>query len=189
MFYGFKVPITFKNKPGCKMIHFLNHWLVITSGALLLFVAIDRYQKICRPFRWHLSIKSVNIAFLVIVNAAMVYSVGTISIVDVAHVNVTEEESGKRIEAFYCTHSKDPGLKTAINLFHALDLLAFITIIGGCIVLYVLISRALWVSRKHLKHANKGRCSNDSNLLLPVYGILNPVANEKHQFLALSAIM
>ncbi|XP_052764345.1 bombesin receptor subtype-3-like [Mya arenaria] len=148
--------VTFKNKPGCKVMNFLNYWLETTSGYMLLFVAFDRYRKICRPFAWQFSIKSIHISFLVIVIAAMVYSVRYLIMFDVLHVNVTDAESDKTIEVFYCTHSNDPELKTVITFFHVLDLLTFIAIICGCISLYSLISRALWLSRKHTKHINKG---------------------------------
>ena len=63
--------VAYKNRGSCKVLYFVNRWLIITSGFMLLFVAIDRYRKICRPFGWQLSIKYVKIAFFGIVIAAM----------------------------------------------------------------------------------------------------------------------
>ncbi|KAH3698405.1 hypothetical protein DPMN_085925 [Dreissena polymorpha] len=41
----------------CKANVFLNTWPTLTSGLLLLCIAIDRYRKVCRPLLWQISQK------------------------------------------------------------------------------------------------------------------------------------
>lgn len=45
----------FKRAWICKMSVFLNAWPTLTAGFLLLAIAIDRYRKVCRPFKWQIS--------------------------------------------------------------------------------------------------------------------------------------
>ncbi|KAL4217639.1 hypothetical protein ACF0H5_022381 [Mactra antiquata] len=63
---GFVVPVEivvisreyiFKNENVCKMSVFLNTWPTLTSGLLLLAIAMDRYRKVCKPFGWQISRK------------------------------------------------------------------------------------------------------------------------------------
>ncbi|XP_060574854.1 alpha-2Db adrenergic receptor-like [Ruditapes philippinarum] len=45
----------FKHAWICKVSVFLNTWLTLTAGCLLLAIAIDRYRKVCRPFSWQIT--------------------------------------------------------------------------------------------------------------------------------------
>ncbi|XP_045181972.2 D(2) dopamine receptor A-like [Mercenaria mercenaria] len=45
----------FKRSWICKISVFLSTWPTLTSGFLLLAIAIDRYRKVCRPFSWQIS--------------------------------------------------------------------------------------------------------------------------------------
>jgi len=143
--------VTFTNVAGCKFIYFCNHTLVITSGCMLLLVAVDRYRRICSPFAWQLSVKWAKIVLACIVVFSILHSVRDLVILDVVHVNVTDPQTDRIIEAFYCTHTRELDMKKVVAGFHTMDSVTFILVIGSCIVLYSLIARALWISNKHIE--------------------------------------
>ena len=41
----------------CKLSVFLNSWPTLTSGFVLVAIAVDRYRKICKPFMWQIKPK------------------------------------------------------------------------------------------------------------------------------------
>jgi len=132
--------VTFQNVAGCKIMYLCNHTLVITSGCILLLVAVDRYRQICAPFAWQLSVKWVRIAIAWIVVFSVLQSARKLVIFDVVRVNVTDPVTDRVVEAFYCTESREPDMKKIAAGFHALDMTTFIMVIGSCVVLYSLIA-------------------------------------------------
>ena len=40
----------------CQISVFLNTWPTLSSGLMLLAIAVDRYRKICKPFGWQISL-------------------------------------------------------------------------------------------------------------------------------------
>ena len=47
----------FQEEIICKVSVFLNTWPTLSSGLMLLSIAIDRYRKVCKPFGWQISLK------------------------------------------------------------------------------------------------------------------------------------
>jgi len=148
--------VTFTDVAGCKFMYFCNHTLVILSSCILVFVALDRYRRICSPFAWQLSVKWARIVLACIVVFSILHSVRDLVILDVVHVNVTDPQTDKIIEAFYCTHTRQQDMKKVVAGFHTMDFVTFIFVIGSCIVLYSLIARALWISNKHIEKTGLG---------------------------------
>ncbi|XP_053403354.1 vasopressin V1a receptor-like [Mercenaria mercenaria] len=51
---------TYYNVWICKLNLFAKVWTAMASGFLLLCIAIDRYRKVCRPFRMQISIRTAR---------------------------------------------------------------------------------------------------------------------------------
>ena len=47
----------FQEEFVCKISVFLNTWPTLSSGLMLLSIAVDRYRKVCKPFGWQISLK------------------------------------------------------------------------------------------------------------------------------------
>ena len=47
---------TYPSRALCKITRFLTHFSTLTTGILLLSVAVERRQKICAPLEWQLSL-------------------------------------------------------------------------------------------------------------------------------------
>ncbi|XP_052762411.1 annetocin receptor-like [Mya arenaria] len=143
--------VTYRSRAACKILYFVNEWLVVTSGFILLLVAVDRYRKICRPFQWQLTGKSSKLSFAAIILVAMIYCVRNIALLDIVEVQVPDQEGNKMIRAYYCTHSKDPDLSVIIEVFHKLDFASTTLVIIILAILYSLISKTLWTSRRTIR--------------------------------------
>lgn len=148
--------VDFQNRAGCKVMYFLNYWLVLTSGFMLLVIALDRYLRICRPFQKQISIKFARIIILTIAIFCGLLSSRNLFIIDVIEVNITRKDldvvnntnTSAVLTGFYCTHTKDPSLQTAALIFHLIDMICFVCIIFGSSLLYVIISYRIFKHRK-----------------------------------------
>ena len=49
--YNFTVEV------ACQISVFLNTWPTLSSGLMLLAIAVDRYRKVCKPFGWQISLR------------------------------------------------------------------------------------------------------------------------------------
>ena len=47
----------FQEEIICRISVFLNTWPTLSSGLMLLSIAVDRYSKVCKPFGWQISLK------------------------------------------------------------------------------------------------------------------------------------
>ena len=144
--------VTFKNAALCKSLSFCNQTLVVISGCIMLLVAVDRYRHICTPFAWQLSVKCVGIVIACIVVFSGLHSAKTIIILDVVHVNITDAFTDRALEAFYCAETWAPGMQMLVAVSNTLDMVTFLLIIGSCVVLYTLIARALWISKRKFEN-------------------------------------
>ena len=140
--------VTFKNVAGCKVMYFINHWLVFVAGNTLFFVGCDRYRKICQPFKWQFTVFRIKLAFLVIVGYSLAVSVRDFVILDVVRVNISMLNDDNPVRAFYCTHSDRDDIQGVITAFQIIDLITFVVVVGGSGVLYILIAIKLWKSRR-----------------------------------------
>lgn len=145
--------VNFRNRTGCKAMYFLNHWLVVTSGSMLLLIAIDRYRRICSPFARQITVGAAKLAIIVLTVYCFLLSFRNIFTIDVVKVNVTMDR-GKILTAFYCTHTDQEQYMTAIYIFHMLDLLTFLVILVGACALYIRISMKIFRHRRRRKGRN-----------------------------------
>lgn len=145
--------VNFRNRTGCKAMYFLNHWLVVASGSMLLLIAIDRYRRICSPFARQITVGAAKVAIIGITVYGFFLSFRNIFTIDVVKVNVTTGH-GKIQTAFYCTHTDQEQYTTAIYIFHMLDLLTFLVILFGACALYVRISMKIFRHRRRRKGRN-----------------------------------
>ncbi|XP_045215261.2 bombesin receptor subtype-3-like [Mercenaria mercenaria] len=140
--------IAFKNIIGCKIMYFTNHTLVVSSNFILVLICVDRYQKICRRQSWQLTVTSTRICVGALLFLAFLLSVRDFVILDVVQVNVTLPVYNKSITGFYCTHSRDSDMKTAVTTFQLLDLATFIIVISTMAILYSFVAREIWIQKK-----------------------------------------
>ena len=58
----------------CKASVFLNNWPTLTSGLMLVLIAVDRYRKVCQPFHWQISHRAAYFMAFVTAIVALAFS-------------------------------------------------------------------------------------------------------------------
>lgn len=67
----FRFPYTFDYIYPCKIFNFFKSAVILSSGLMLVVIATERFQKICKPFSWQMTKKTAVLAcFQAIVVAA-----------------------------------------------------------------------------------------------------------------------
>ena len=138
--------VNFRFVAGCKIMYFMNHWLVLTSGFMLVLIALDRYRKLCNPFHWQMSVKAAKLATGATLVLAGLLSSRDLFMIDVVRVNITQYDNSMLV-GYYCTHSKSDTLQTAIVIFHILDGITFVAIMLSATGMYARISVTLFKHR------------------------------------------
>lgn len=129
----------------CKLSVFLNAWPTLTSGFLLVCIAVDRYRKVCRPFQWQLS-GEVAVAMCVI-TAVMGVAFSWMSPV-IYGIQSSQHPVYENITISQCVET-DAMKATAFPLINNISFaLLFLSSLTAIIVMYCMI--ALRVKR-HVK--------------------------------------
>lgn len=142
----------FHNVAACKCMRFISYFCSIASGCILLAIAIDRYRKICQPFKKQLTLKTTKIMVLCALIFSLFVSWPSLAFYTVVRVNVTKVPA---LEGFDCTLIKDneyTALVTAYNVFQGV---CFIIAITSLIVMYSLIGRKLYQLRSFKFYASE----------------------------------
>lgn len=139
--------VDFRSVAGCKILYFLNHWLVITSGLMLLVISVDRFRRICRPFQWQMSVRIAKLSTLTVLIFGGILSFRDIFVIDVVRVNITRDNSDI-LTGYYCTHVESANLETVITVFHILDFLTFLGVLVVSSISYACISVKIFKHRK-----------------------------------------
>jgi len=144
--------LNFQFVAGCKTMYFLNQWLVMASGSMLLLIATDRFRKICRPLQRQFTMLISKLGFAAVMAFTFVVSLRTVWVVDVVEIRKQMPEyKNQNVTFYFCTMSKDPNLHGTITAFHWVDFIVFVVIIGGTAVLYSFISWTIYKSRSKLQ--------------------------------------
>ncbi|XP_052776792.1 cholecystokinin receptor type A-like [Mya arenaria] len=125
----------------CKTSVFLNTWPTLTSGVLLLCIAIDRYRKVCRPFKWQISHRESIIMCI----AAGVIGVAFSWISPVIYGIQTSRHPHYDINVTTCVETDSAKATVFPILNNVLFAVLFVCSLAGIIVMYCFIG----VSIKH----------------------------------------
>lgn len=139
--------VEFRSAAGCKLLYFLKDCLLLTSFALLLLIAVDRYRRLCKPFQWQMSITTAKWSALAILVVFGLLSFRNFFLIDVVTGNITRE-NGDNLTGYFCRHSDNGELEGVILTFHILDGLSFISILFTTSGMYGCISVKLFKLRR-----------------------------------------
>ncbi|XP_061180408.1 cholecystokinin receptor type A-like [Saccostrea echinata] len=68
-------PIRFSGDALCKGVWFMTKWSTVVSALMLLLIAVDRYKKVCRPFKNQMTplAKQVSMVTIFVVSAVVTF--------------------------------------------------------------------------------------------------------------------
>lgn len=145
-----KYPYTFTYTTTCRVMRFHNTFVNIGSMLILLTIAVERYQKICKPLRTQMTKKGLGVACGVIVLISLVFSCpqaifnGHRTVIFEEH-NITQKYN---ITGVDCTVNDDFKDTPFPRLYYIVINFGIIVSIVTLIVLYCCVGLSL---RKHTK--------------------------------------
>lgn len=145
---------TFESAVACKLLRFVNYLMAISSGGILIAIAVDRYRKICKPFQSQITIKMAKIIIPCILFGSVCVSWPSFVFFTVVEVNLTEVTGAIGQD---CTTIRDDSYKLFITLYNGILFLCFILAITSLTVLYCLVGRQIFNLRSFRFYAQRKR--------------------------------
>ncbi|XP_061183163.1 cholecystokinin receptor type A-like [Saccostrea echinata] len=145
---------TFESAVTCKLLRFVNYLMAISSGSILIAIAVDRYRKICKPFESQITIKMAKIIIPCILFGSVCVSWPSFVFYTVVQVNLTEVAGAVGQD---CTTRRDDSYKLYITLYNGILFLVFIIAITSLIVLYCLVGKQIFNLRSFRFYAQRKR--------------------------------
>lgn len=143
---------TFRSVAACKCMRFISYFCSIASGCILLAIAVDRYRKICQPFKKQLSLKTTKIMIIGALIFSLFVSWPSLAFYTVVRVNVTRVPA---LEGYDCTLLKDNEYKALVTAYNVFQGVCFIIAITSLVIMYGLIGRKLCQLRSFKFYASK----------------------------------
>lgn len=156
----------FKYGAACKFMRFINYFVSAGSIFTLQVIAVDRYRKICIPFKSQIGKRGAKIAWGLSILAGIFFSWAAPVIYNAEHVDIITSE-GILLHGYDCTTLRDKSYNVYIwltTVFYALALIISALIL---FTMYSLVGKTLF---QHVKKARKvpenkllSKCIHDKN--------------------------
>ncbi|XP_076082755.1 uncharacterized protein LOC143053854 [Mytilus galloprovincialis] len=136
MMFSYKFPSAI----GCKIFRFVNYFSSVGTGLVLIAIAVDRYRKVCQPFKTQITMKMAKIIiFIVCLTSACISWPGFV-FYDIHAVNIS---SVPGLIGYDCTTIREKQYKLYILIFNGVCFLIFLVSIMTLTVLYILVGKKL----------------------------------------------
>ncbi|CAC5377607.1 unnamed protein product [Mytilus coruscus] len=139
---------TFQSNLICKLMWSLNKFTSISSGLMLIAIAVQRYIKVCRPFKSVMSINSKRLAIKLIIAVSMLVVVPSGFLYGVNDELI--ENDGINITVYRCTVDSDIDRRYDVGYSVFLLFFCFAGILAISI-LYFLIMKAIYTQESFWK--------------------------------------
>lgn len=164
LFYEMTHLVLFNSRPGCIALYFFNHCFVLNSLLLLLFIAVDRHQKICCDNqKWQFSIKTAKKCLVGISVCSFIVACKNFYIIDITEIRFTNERNDTYV-GFYCSHSYKLKKQTTIFVFDTIDATFLFTTTIFILFLYKRIVQKIIHAEKQLEKYQINRCDKFKQL-------------------------
>ncbi|CAC5377606.1 unnamed protein product [Mytilus coruscus] len=136
MMFSYKFPSVI----GCKIFRCVNYFSSVGTGLVLIAIAIDRYRKVCQPFKSQITMKMAKIIIFIVCFTAACISWPGFVFYDVHAVNIS---SVPGLIGYDCTTIREKQYKLYILIFNGVCFLIFLVSIVTLTVLYILVGKKL----------------------------------------------
>lgn len=117
----------------CQLTHFFAYAAITCSCLLLIAIAVDRYMKICRAFKTHLTLKATKYLITGIVVFSFAVSTKHFFVADCVPVTLTFPNRGKTTTGFYCTRTlHDKSTSTVFDVVDSVFILISWAVLVTC---------------------------------------------------------
>ena len=132
---------------ACKVMRFINYFAAIGSVFTLIVISLDRYRKICRPFKKQFQALHARIACGLSVPFSLFFAWPAALFYTSVPVEITTDD-GVNLTGFDCTTTKEPSYKIYQLIFNGFFLVCFIFSTIFLFTMYALIGRAIYKHQK-----------------------------------------
>lgn len=151
----------FTDTGACKFLRFFNHFAAIGSAFTLLVIAVDRYRRICQPFKKQFTMRDAKIACVVLVFASILVSWPAFVFYSPVPVNLKSKQ-GTDVTGSDCTTIRNDDYKPFVWLYNGIHLLGFITIAAVLGIMYTLVGRVLLKHKLTRQQVSKTQPSSEN---------------------------
>lgn len=141
-------PVRYSNAILCKGFYAGSYVTATSSGLLLTVIAIQRFQKLCRPLSSQMNLKTRRRSILIVLLSALVMSLPCFATFGIAKVS---NEVTSNLTVHYCTEITVNGSQVIPRVYNTF---LFLICVGNLIVLctlYSLIGKKLYMHMKSRK--------------------------------------
>ncbi|KAK6177485.1 hypothetical protein SNE40_015577 [Patella caerulea] len=141
-----KYSFRFQNAALCKYFRFNNVFAAASSMAMLVIICIERYLKMCRPFKPQIELRVAYKLVGIVASVSFVSSLPAIMVYGVKTKRI--KKNGIEIDAYDCDISDDYQGSVWPSIYKAGQFLTFLVFAVILIVLYSLIGLAIYRHKK-----------------------------------------
>ncbi|KAK3100435.1 hypothetical protein FSP39_019928 [Pinctada imbricata] len=131
-------PVMFPGSFSCKFLNYGTSTFIIASLVLLLIISIQRYQKICRPFGFQMSMSVKRLAIF------LTFLIGNILSIPVTILYQTVGIRNQHFNGTGTTCGNAPGMERFGDIYRGIIIFAEVLAIICMSFLYVLVGRKLF---------------------------------------------
>ena len=151
----------FTDSGACKFLRFINHFAAIGSAFTLLVIAIDRYRRICSPFKKQFTIRDAKIACVLLMLGSIFFSWPAFVLYSPVEVALVSKQ-GTEITGTDCTTIRNDAYKPYVWLYNGVHMLGFIVSVAVLCVMYCLVGRVLLKHKLTRQKYMRSQPSNDN---------------------------
>ena len=139
------LPVMFDSDIACKVMWFLAMLTTGVSAFTLLVIAVQRYRKICKPFKKQMTYQLKRVSIVVVIIIMLFLATPGLAFYGSSPV----EKSGMNVTGYRCT-SVTAGVPTVALVYKAILFLTILIELIALVVLYTLIGRLLFRQTKFM---------------------------------------
>ncbi|XP_033744111.1 orexin receptor type 2-like [Pecten maximus] len=141
------LPVKFESGIACKVIHFVPMTLSTASASLLLVIAVNRYLKICKPFRKQITLYWKKFTLIIISGSSVLLSLPCFLFY--GPKEIVEEKTN--ITGTRCTNIRGPWSHIEPLVFKSVMFVVAVAILFSLVILYILIGKQVFKHRNFNK--------------------------------------
>lgn len=135
---------TYTNEWLCKTTLFSTYWLTVTSGITLVIITIDRFRKVCRPFKWQFLNRTARILCMVSSVFGLGVSWPVLVLFGIHRFKTVHEQ----LEGSECSVANDYQRSGYVRMYNVFLWILFAVTFLMIMLLYVVIGRRIFTRAK-----------------------------------------
>ena len=120
--------VTFTSLIGCRIYTFVNYWFIYSSMFMLVVISIDRYRKLCKPFKSQFTLLSAKIAIAIAIICSLAIAIKGDFIVDIQHVDITNTNN-QTFKGYFCLYTTEENMRNIVTSFYLIDIAVPMTMV------------------------------------------------------------